>query len=345
MIPSLISKVLESFLFYSYRSQRIHLLMSLLIVHSLFSLPYSVFLSLSSVLFWTDRLPNMQEIVPRSYTFWYYTPSLPTAVIFMLIFMGLTGVHSWKFTTKTWFCIAFTLGSLCMFTHFGIDLSTKPWKKAYPSFLVEIIGYIGRAIAHSNTTTMGLYILENIFILLAPTLFAASIYMTLGRVIRRVGAEHLSVIRVSRLTKTFVWGDVLSFVVQGNSPSLDSGLFSMGKSCSHWWTSDSACLIFHFLDLSPRVWETHPPRPHPRISPTRDSVEEGIVYAICCQCLDHDSLNFPHHWVCAWKQHVFFHSTKNNTTAMRGPIPKRLLNISNCPIMVKNGTKLQSLQE
>ncbi|KAJ6026608.1 RTA1 like protein [Penicillium canescens] len=140
----------------------------------------------------------MQEIVPRSYTFWYYTPSLPAAVIFMLIFMGLTGLHSWKlFTTKTWFCIAFTLGGL-----------------------FEIIGYIGRAIAHSNTTTMGPYILENIFILLAPTLFAASIYMTLGRVIRRVGAEHLSVIRVSRLTKTFVWGDVLSFVVQGNSSSL-----------------------------------------------------------------------------------------------------------------------------
>lgn len=67
---------------------------------------------------------------------------------------------------------------------------------------------------------MGPYILANIFILLGPTLFAASIYMTLGRLIRRIGGEHLSVIRVSRLTKTFVWGDVLSFVVQGNSSSL-----------------------------------------------------------------------------------------------------------------------------
>jgi hypothetical protein len=44
--------------------------------------------------------------------------------------------------------------------------------------------------------------------------------MTLGRLIRRIGGEHLSVIRVSRLTKTFVWGDVLSFVVQGNSSTL-----------------------------------------------------------------------------------------------------------------------------
>lgn len=44
--------------------------------------------------------------------------------------------------------------------------------------------------------------------------------MTLGRLIRWVKGEHLSVIRVSRLTKTFVWGDVLSFAVQGNSSSL-----------------------------------------------------------------------------------------------------------------------------
>ncbi|KAJ6036827.1 hypothetical protein N7540_001106 [Penicillium herquei] len=64
---------------------------------------------------------------------------------------------------------------------------------------------------------MGPYILANIFILLGPALFAASIYMTLGRIIRHVGGERLSFIRISRLTKTFVWGDVLSFVIQGNS--------------------------------------------------------------------------------------------------------------------------------
>ncbi|PYH93809.1 hypothetical protein BO71DRAFT_450502 [Aspergillus ellipticus CBS 707.79] len=144
----------------------------------------------------------MNHLVSRSYQFWSYTPSVATAVIFMLIFIVLTGLHSWKlFTTKTWFCIAFTI------------------RGAF-----EFIGYIGRCIAHNNnnntTTTMGPYILANIFILLGPTLFAASIYMTLGRLIRRVKGEHLSPIRVSRLTKTFVWGDVLSFLVQGNSSSL-----------------------------------------------------------------------------------------------------------------------------
>lgn len=79
---------------------------------------------------------------------------------------------------------------------------------------------------------MGPYIIANVFILLGPTLFAASIYMTLGRLIRRVHGEHLSPIRVSRLTKTFVWFDVLSFVVQGNSSSLSVMWHAMwGKVC------------------------------------------------------------------------------------------------------------------
>lgn len=97
---------------------------------------------------------------------------------------------------------------------------------------VQIIGYIGRCIAHNNTVAMGPYIVANMFILLSPTLFAATIYMTLGRVIRRVRGEHLSPIRVSRLTKTFVWFDVLSFVVQGNSSSLSvMGYPQWGKVC------------------------------------------------------------------------------------------------------------------
>ncbi|KAJ5749172.1 uncharacterized protein N7511_010868 [Penicillium nucicola] len=140
----------------------------------------------------------MNQLVSRGYQFWDYVPSIPAAVIFMLIFLALTGLHTWKMiTARTWFCISFTIGGF-----------------------FQIIGYIGRCVAHNNTTTMGPYIVASIFLLLSPTLFAATIYMTLGRVIRRVQGEHLSPIRVSRLTKTFVWGDVLSFVVQGNSSSL-----------------------------------------------------------------------------------------------------------------------------
>jgi RTA1 like protein len=61
------------------------------------------------------------------------------------------------------------------------------------------------------------YVIQNLFILLPPALFAATIYMCLGRVIKLVHADHLSPIRPRRLTWIFVGGDFLSFYVQGGS--------------------------------------------------------------------------------------------------------------------------------
>lgn len=80
---------------------------------------------------------------------------------------------------------------------------------------VEFIGYIGRSIGHSHPEILVPYIVQSLFILLAPALFAASIYMTLGRVIRATHAESYSLIRVTWLTKLFVAGDVLTFFIQG----------------------------------------------------------------------------------------------------------------------------------
>lgn len=80
--------------------------------------------------------------------------------------------------------------------------------------------------AHSRTDQLMPYIIQNILTLLAPVLFAASIYMTLGRIIRAARGEEYSIIRVDLLTKTFVWGDVVSFLVQGGG----SGMMAMGSS-------------------------------------------------------------------------------------------------------------------
>lgn len=64
------------------------------------------------------------------------------------------------------------------------------------------------------------FILQNFFILLAPALFAASIYMVLGRIIRSVRGEQHSLIRVQWLTRAFVLGDVMSFMIQGGAAGL-----------------------------------------------------------------------------------------------------------------------------
>jgi hypothetical protein len=85
---------------------------------------------------------------------------------------------------------------------------------------VEFIGYCTRASAHNKTGRIMPFAIQNVFILLGPALFAASIYMCLSRIVRGIHGERHSLIKPSRLTKTFVTGDVMSFVVQGGAAGL-----------------------------------------------------------------------------------------------------------------------------
>jgi len=85
---------------------------------------------------------------------------------------------------------------------------------------VEFVGYIVRGVAHSNTGKLMPYIVQSTFLLLPPVLFAATVYMVLGRIIRSVHGERHSPVRVNWLTATFVFGDVVSFCVQGGGAGL-----------------------------------------------------------------------------------------------------------------------------
>lgn len=89
---------------------------------------------------------------------------------------------------------------------------------------VEFAGYFVRVKASSETDKLMPYAIQNIFILLPPVLFAASIYMILSRLVRAVGGDMHSLVPVPWLTKIFVGGDVVSFMVQGGA----SGLMASG---------------------------------------------------------------------------------------------------------------------
>jgi hypothetical protein len=85
-------------------------------------------------------------------------------------------------------------------------------------YTVEILGYIGRAASAAQGDgkwTLGPYIIQSIFILVAPALFAASVYMSLGRIVEAVEGEKYLFIRRKWLTTIFVTIDVFSFLVQG----------------------------------------------------------------------------------------------------------------------------------
>lgn len=92
---------------------------------------------------------------------------------------------------------------------------------------VQIIGYICRILAHDDNKSIPIYSVQTILILLAPPLYAASIYMTLGRLIRYLGAESQSLIPTKWLTKIFLVGDVVAFLMQA------AGLFDPLRSFTY----------------------------------------------------------------------------------------------------------------
>ncbi|KAE8390152.1 RTA1 like protein-domain-containing protein [Aspergillus alliaceus] len=137
------------------------------------------------------------------WAYYRYYPSLAAAVIFVVLFALSTFAHVFQLVhRRAWFFIPFVIGGF-----------------------FEWVGYIGRALSsqESPNWTMGPYIQQTILLLVAPALFAASIYMMLGKIIVLLEAEDLSFFKKRWLTKFFVCGDILSFSVQAAGGGIMAG--------------------------------------------------------------------------------------------------------------------------
>ncbi|MCJ1306220.1 hypothetical protein MMC08_009038 [Hypocenomyce scalaris] len=135
---------------------------------------------------------------PNVFILYRYHPSLAAAIIFIVCFSFTTAFHIFQlFRFRTWFFIPLIVGGL-----------------------FELVGYVGRVVSSQNQWLLSPYIMQTLLILVAPALFAATIYMTLGRIILLLQGEKHAVIRPKRLTKIFVSGDVLCFLVQAGSAGI-----------------------------------------------------------------------------------------------------------------------------
>ncbi|OJJ42796.1 hypothetical protein ASPZODRAFT_136928 [Penicilliopsis zonata CBS 506.65] len=137
------------------------------------------------------------------YVLYEYTPNLPCAVLFAALFALSTALHLYQ----------------------RIRHHSKYFNPFIVGGIFQVIGYGARCVSHFSPTAVMPYSLQSLFILLAPILYAASIYMVLGRIITFVDAPHLSVVPVHRMTKTFVGGDIFSFILQ----AAGGGIMSSGK--------------------------------------------------------------------------------------------------------------------
>ncbi|KAH7355472.1 RTA1 like protein-domain-containing protein [Pyrenochaeta sp. MPI-SDFR-AT-0127] len=140
----------------------------------------------------------MAEEAPVKHELWAYTPSRVGGVIGAIVFLALSLFHMFRlFKNRVWFCMPLVLGGL-----------------------FEAVGYGARAVAHGDTTSKMPYIAQSVLILIAPILFAASIYMILGRLITRTNTGFLSIVRPTRVTKLFVAGDLLCFFIQSGGAGM-----------------------------------------------------------------------------------------------------------------------------
>ncbi|KAJ3550080.1 hypothetical protein NM208_g173 [Fusarium decemcellulare] len=138
--------------------------------------------------------------------YYHYEPSKSAAAAFSVLFGITTAVHLYQLLrTRTWFWIAFLVGGI-----FADEVAP----------IVETFGFGARVINAKEAQegdgdmTFAVVVVSNIGIILAPILFAASVYMTLGRIVLLSGQSDLSLVRPRWLTKLFVLGDVIAFLVQ-----------------------------------------------------------------------------------------------------------------------------------
>ncbi|KAL0261330.1 hypothetical protein SLS55_002760 [Diplodia seriata] len=123
-----------------------------------------------------------------------YEPSLAAAITVTALFAITTAVHIAQITRhRTLYFIPFAIGGIC-----------------------EIAGYIARSIAAAQYPNTGKapYIAQTILPLMAPSQFAAAMYMLLGCVIRTTDGGALCLVRASWLTKIITVGDIASGIIQ-----------------------------------------------------------------------------------------------------------------------------------
>ncbi|EJD05847.1 RTA1-like protein [Fomitiporia mediterranea MF3/22] len=97
--------------------------------------------------------------------------------------------------------------------------STLKWGAKWMSAMTVgiftfVIGLGCRFGLHSNPQSKGIYIAEDLFILLSPCAFIAADYVLLGRLARRLDKSNYLWVSPQKVTTVFVLSDVSTFLIQ-----------------------------------------------------------------------------------------------------------------------------------
>ncbi|KAE8371290.1 putative RTA1 domain protein [Aspergillus bertholletiae] len=139
-----------------------------------------------------------------------YQPNIPANVLFLIIFGLLLAA---QIALGTWFRTWTYMGAMTA------------------GLILEILGYIGRVMMHSNPFDFNAFLLYLICLTIAPAFFTAAIYICLGRIVIVYG-EDISRIRPRTYTILFVTCDIIALVLQAAGGAITSIADSDQKSLS-----------------------------------------------------------------------------------------------------------------
>lgn len=165
----------------------------------------------------------MENSNSTEHHFYSYTPSRRAPIIF-----GWLNIFSTGFMIILIFFCAFTkIRQVRNWKHIDLELRYLSVTKLIGAYIpliigmvMETLGYAGRSISSVDQQVVGPYILQVLLLLVAPTLYAATIYMLFGRLTYLLFAEQILILPAKFNTIFFVTGDIVSLVMQTAGSSM-----------------------------------------------------------------------------------------------------------------------------
>ncbi|KAL8779023.1 MAG: hypothetical protein Q9213_007138 [Squamulea squamosa] len=140
-----------------------------------------------------DDCVDVTDFCVVSETIYGYRPNLGATSFFIAVFAACLGIQLFQgIRWRTWFYMgAMTLGCLG-----------------------EVVGYVGRVLLHDNPWDGIGFQMQICCLIIAPSFFAAAIYLTLKHIVLTFGPEHSRIVP-KWYTWIFIGCDLFSLILQG----------------------------------------------------------------------------------------------------------------------------------
>lgn len=163
------------------------------------------------------------------WSYYTYTPNLGASIAFAVLFiisglvfcaLLLVSTHSHKKFMNRWYESSSMLADV---RHYKTSKLCGAHIPMIFGILLEIGGYIARAVSAKNVYLLSPFAIQTVFLLGAPALYAASIYMLFARMAHLMFVENLMLLPPKYNTLLFILGDQASLALQAVGGGMEAG--------------------------------------------------------------------------------------------------------------------------